>query len=86
MGILDRLTPVFRDVFGDPSLVVTPALNTSQVPNWDSLNHINLVLAIEEEFGLQFTTEELVRIANVEDLVGVIQAKQTPPGAPEAKV
>ena len=61
--IYTRLTKIIRDVFDDESLVATPEMTAADVAEWDSVNHITLVVAIEEEFGIKFKTAELVRIA-----------------------
>lgn len=73
-GIIRRLIPIFRDVLG-PNVVVTESLDASQVPEWDSLAHIALVVAIEGEFQVEFNTEELVHMASVGDLLRILEAK-----------
>jgi acyl carrier protein len=72
MSAVERLTPIFRDVFGDAALVVTPELNADDVPAWDSLNHINLIVAIEIEFGFEFTADELGSMTKVGDLLAIL--------------
>ena len=72
--IVGRLTPIFRDVL-NPRVVVTNNLNASHVPEWDSLNHISLVVAIEAEFNVEFTTDELVQMATVGDLIRTLRSK-----------
>lgn len=75
--ILLRLEPIFRDIL-DPDLVVTESLDASQVPQWDSLNHISLVVAIESEFGVELTAEELAALRTVGDMVRLLEAKTAP--------
>ena len=70
-----KLSPIFRDVFDDDSLVVTPELTARDVSEWDSLNHIRLVVAIEKAFGLKFSAAEVQRLKNVGEFVALIQAK-----------
>lgn len=72
---IERLTGVFREVFEDPALEITPALTARDVPNWDSFNHINLVIAIESEFNVKFKTKEIKDMAHVGDLVTLLRAK-----------
>ena len=74
-ALIERVTPIFRDVFDDGALVVTEQLDASQVPQWDSLAHISLVVALEGEFGIEFTTEELAEMENVGDLLRTLEAK-----------
>ena len=73
-ALIRRLEPIFRDVL-DPSLVLTEALDASKVPQWDSLNHISLVVAIEGDFGIELTVDELATLRNVGDLVNILIAK-----------
>ena len=63
--IIDLITPVFRSVFDDETLVVSRELNAQMVPNWDSLNHIILMIELEQLAGTQFTTDELAEMPNV---------------------
>lgn len=73
-AFLRRLEPIFRDVL-DPGLSLTEELDASKVPQWDSLNHISLVVAIEGDFGVELTIDELASLRNVGDLVDVLIAK-----------
>lgn len=75
--IYARLTKVLRDVFDDDSLVATPELTANDVEEWDSVNHITLVVAIEEEFGVKFKTAELEKMKNVGHMVEQIEKKTT---------
>lgn len=68
MDVRERLTDVFRTVFGDMALTVTPATTAEDIPAWDSLAHINLMFAIEEEFSVRFAGNELAEMANVGEL------------------
>jgi len=72
---IDRLRDVFREVFEDPSLEISPATTALDVANWDSFNHINLVIAIETEFNVKFKTKEIKDMAHVGDLVTMLRAK-----------
>ena len=60
-----KLTDIFRTLFDNPSLVLHDELTAPQVPGWDSFNHINLVMQIEEEFGIRFSTEEISSLKDV---------------------
>jgi acyl carrier protein len=73
--VLESLTPIFREVFDDQSLVLTNELNAADVENWDSLNHITLIVEIEALTGLSFTTDELVNVQNVGDFARLIAEK-----------
>lgn len=73
--IYARLTKIFRDVFDDESLVAAPEMTAADVEEWDSVNHITLVVAIEEEFGIKFKTAELEKMKNVGQMVEGIERK-----------
>lgn len=74
-SIYQRLTPIFRDAFDDDGLVPTPGMTARDVAEWDSLNHIRLMVAVEKAFGIHFTTAEVSGLPDVGHLVAAIAAK-----------
>lgn len=72
---LEKLTDIFRTLFNDPDLVLRDGLVATDVPGWDSFNHVNLMIIIEQEFGVKFTNEEVVKMQNVADLKNVLKGK-----------
>jgi acyl carrier protein len=74
-GTLDRLQPIFRDIFDDSSMAVTRQSNAQTVDGWDSLAHINLVSAIEQDFGINFALGELEEMKNVGDMIDLMEKK-----------
>jgi acyl carrier protein len=73
-AVLRKLEPIFRGVI-DPDLVLKEELDASQVPLWDSLNHIILMVEIEMKLGVALTTDELAGLRNVSELVTLLQQK-----------
>ena len=73
--IYAQLTTIFHDLFDDDSLVLTPGLSAADVPEWDSFNHINLIVAVEARFGIKFQTAELESMQTVGHLADLIQSK-----------
>jgi len=73
--IYDQLTVIFRDLFDDDNLVLTPGLTAADVPEWDSFNHINLIVAVETRFKIKFQTAELEQLHTVGHLVDLVAAK-----------
>jgi acyl carrier protein len=69
------LTEIFRDVFDDPDIVPTPEMSAADVPEWDSFNHVNLIVAAELRFGVKFRPGEIEGLRNVGDFAGLIRAK-----------
>ena len=70
--ILPRLNEVFRDVFGDSSLSVNENTTSADIEDWDSLEHINLIAAVENEFGLRFKMREVSGMKNVGERLAII--------------
>jgi acyl carrier protein len=73
--IYERLTPVFREVFDEDDLTPHAQMTAADVDMWDSLSNIRLVVAVEEEFGIQFTTAQITGLGNVGEFVDLIGRK-----------
>ena len=71
-----RLERVFRTVFNDESLVLSDATTAADIPRWDSIEHINLMFAIEEAFGIEFTDNELAEFANIGELRRYLETRE----------
>lgn len=67
-----RLNTVFQDVFDDESIVVNDITTSDDIEDWDSLEHINLIVAVEQEFGIKFNMAEVTTMKNVGDMVNII--------------
>ena len=70
--VYERLNEVFQDVFDDDSITVNPETTSEDIEDWDSLEHINLVAAVEQEFGIKFTMAQVVGMKNVGEMVDII--------------
>jgi acyl carrier protein len=75
MGTMEQLSAVFRRVFDDDTIVVTSSTTANDVPGWDSLSHMNLIIAIEAEFRIEFTQKEAVGFRNAGELADCIERK-----------
>lgn len=79
MNVKDGVTEILQDVFDDPSMEVTDELTADDVERWDSLEHINIIIATENRFGIKFTTAEMSRLKepgqNIGKFVGMIESK-----------
>ena len=73
--IYAQLTVIFHDLFDDESIALSPGLTASDVPEWDSFNHINLIVAVESKFGIKFQTAELESMHTVGHLADLVQSK-----------
>jgi acyl carrier protein len=75
MNTTDRLTDVFRQVFEDKTIVLTPETTANDIDGWDSLSHVNLIVAVEAAFNIEFTRQEATRFKNVGELIANIEKK-----------
>ena len=73
--IYAKLTEIFRDIFDDDNLQVTPELTAKDVDEWDSLNHIRLVLSVERAFSVTFSAAQVDRLKNVGVFAELIGSK-----------
>lgn len=75
MTTLQTLTDVFRMVFDDDEIRITPEMTANDIDGWDSLSHVNLITAVESKFKIRFSQKELLTQKNVGDLLRAIEAK-----------
>jgi acyl carrier protein len=73
--IYRRLTSIFHDTFDDDSIVLTHNTTAHDIKGWDSANHINLIVATEQEFHIKFKTAELESLKDVGEMVHLIESK-----------
>jgi acyl carrier protein len=74
-SVSQQLNPIFQDIFDDPSLQVSDGMTASDVDGWDSLSHINLIVAVEKAFRIKLTPAEVRTLNNVGDFVTLIAKK-----------
>jgi acyl carrier protein len=79
MTLHQRLEGVFRSVFNDDGLALRDEMTSADVPGWDSLEHINLMFAIEEEFGVQFVGNELAEQEDIGALKRLLEERTRRP-------
>lgn len=70
--IFEIVNEVFRDVFDDEEITVNALTTADDIEDWDSLEHINLIAAMESRFGMKFTMGEVVSMKNVGEMVDII--------------
>ena len=71
--ILEKLNEVFHDVFDYNDIVVTEQTNANDIEEWDSLIHITLISAVEDEFDVSFDMKTVVSMKNVGDMIDAIE-------------
>ena len=72
---IEKVQIVFQEVFEDPGLKILPEMTAKDVVGWDSFNHINLIMELESAFDIIFSTDEIVEMANVGDMIVILQRK-----------
>jgi len=77
--ILQEVTKIFTHVLENPGILLKEETTAADIEDWDSLNHIHLVVAIEKRFNVRFTSKELRSFANVGDLCRALLVKGAKP-------
>ena len=75
METTERLQEVFRDVFDDDEIVITNETTADDIEGWDSLTHVQLIVAVEKEFSVKFSTVEVMKLKNVGEFIELINKK-----------
>ena len=73
--IYAKLNEVFREVFDDDTILVNEKTVSSDIEDWDSLEHINLIVAVEKKFGMKFSMGEVTTMKNVGEMVEIIKKR-----------
>lgn len=71
--VFERLTKVFRDVFDDEGIVLTESTTADDIEDWDSFEHINLIVAVEAEFSIKIPIGKTIAMKDVGEMVDFIQ-------------
>jgi acyl carrier protein len=77
--VYKRMTAIFRDVLDDDSIILRDDMTADDVKNWDSLTHVDLILAIEKEFRIRLTTGEISGLKSVGHLAALVSRKSCGP-------
>ncbi len=75
METTERLQEVFRDVFDDDDIVISNETTAEDIESWDSLTHVQLIVAVEKEFSVKFSTVEVMKLKNVGEFIELINKK-----------
>ena len=75
MTTMEILNGIFRMVFDDDTIQISPEMTANDIDGWDSLSHVNLTVAVEAKFGIRFNHKELLSLKNIGDLLNAIENK-----------
>jgi acyl carrier protein len=75
MNTYDKLNEVFREVFADDEISLTPETTADDIEGWDSLSHVNLIIAVEMKFDIEFTQKEIRSFSNVGEMAACVESK-----------
>jgi len=73
--VFNSVQNIFRDIFDEEELIINENTNTDDIEEWDSLNHINLVSAIEKEFKIKFSIKEFMMMKDIYAIIDMILEK-----------
>ena len=62
MNVIEKLLPIFQNIFDDDNLIITNLTAAKDISEWDSLAHIRLIVAIEKSFNLRFSANEISKL------------------------
>ena len=74
--IYNRLNEVFREVFDDDSITVNAETTAADIEDWASLTHIQLIAAVEDEFGVKFSMKQVSSMKNVGEMAQILADAQ----------
>lgn len=72
--IFTKLNSIFRDIFDDDTIVLSEGTTAADIEDWDSLTHISLIAAIEDDFGIRFDMKDVLKMKNVGEMADRIAA------------
>lgn len=75
--ILTELTELFREIFVNDEITLTPQTSAADLPGWDSMKHIEIIIAIEQKYAIRFSSRQVEALRSVGDLVAAIDQKLT---------
>lgn len=76
MNVFEEVKGIFKDIFDDGEMEITPEMTARDYDDWDSLAQIQLIVSAERRFNIKFTTEEMKNLKNVGDFVQKIEEKR----------
>ncbi len=79
VSTFEQVRSIASDIFGIPADKITAESSPETIENWDSMQHLNLVLAVEEKFGVQLDPEDIERMKNIGTVANLVEKLQSTP-------
>jgi len=73
----EQVRNIASDIFGIPADKITPESSPETIENWDSMQHLNLVLAVEEKFGVQLDPEDIEEMQTIGAVAALVEKLQS---------
>lgn len=72
-----RVQEIFREVFDNQNITITENTSPEEIEDWDSFNHVKLILSLEEAFDIKFDIEEVLELNKVSDIINAVKNKKS---------
>lgn len=76
MTTIEKIQDIFRDIFDDDLLIISPDTSADDIEDWDSLSHINLIVSVEKEFNIKFALGEIQSLNNIGEMMKLVEGKR----------
>jgi acyl carrier protein len=73
--VYTTMTELFRELFADDDIVLRPETTANDIDEWDSFNHLNIIVAVESRFGFRMQTQEIESLTKIGDIARLILAR-----------
>ncbi len=75
--LIIQLQEIFREVFDNQNITITKNTSPDEIDDWDSFNHVKLILSLEETFDIKFDVEEVMELNKVGDIISAVKNKKS---------
>jgi len=75
--VLGKIQGIIRQELNDPELVINEATTAADVPGWDSVTHVQIIVAVERTFGMRLKSSEVAQLENIGSLINVVLSRGT---------
>ena len=77
MMVKEKLQYIFREVFEDDDIILQEDMTAEDIEDWDSLEYINIIVAVEKRFKVKFSVDDIKNIENVGAMVNLVERKMS---------